>query len=136
MSTYDRDPEGPSGLEEPLSAPLPAAEPELDAYGVPVQDRPPAGTADWRALASLIIGVISVGLLVAEIAAHAKLRGYLVVLGCLLGFLAALTGSLMGIPSLDAGAKRIAKYGFLPGFADFIGMVIASGHGAALNDAP
>jgi hypothetical protein len=37
---------------------------------------------------------------------------------------------------LDARAKRIAKYGFFPGLIGLIGMVIASGHGAALNDAP
>jgi hypothetical protein len=41
MTTHDADPGGPSGLKNSIAEPPQATEPELDAWGLPVQNRRP-----------------------------------------------------------------------------------------------
>jgi MFS family permease len=71
------------------------------------------------------------------------LPGYLVALGMVSGLLAAAVGSTTAemIPKSQKGwqvevVRRICRWASLIGIVGLIGMVIASGNGAALNDAP
>lgn len=134
---------GLPGLEGSLSGLVQAADLELDAYGVPVQDRPPGGLTYRLSVAAVICGVVSAGLAITEAAGHRMLPGYLVALGMVSGLLAAAVGSTAAetIPKSRKGwhvevVRRICRWAFLLGILGLIGMVIASGHGAALNDAP
>jgi hypothetical protein len=89
MTTQDADSDGPSGLKDSPEPPQ-ATEPELDAYGLPVQKRAQTGrTAYCLALASLIRAVVAVGLVIAEIITHRKPASSLFFLGWLPGFAAA-----------------------------------------------
>jgi hypothetical protein len=141
MTTPDTDGGGLPGLEDSMSGLAQAAEPELDAYGVPLQDRPPAGRIYWLSRAAVACGVVSAGLAITEAAGHRRLPDYLVALGMVSGFLAALVGGITtgAIPDSQKGwqaevVRGICRWAFLIGVLGFIGMVIASGNGAALND--
>jgi hypothetical protein len=94
MNTADADPGNPSSPDEPwdgqqpqdlLPGQLQAHELELDAYGVPVQTRPTKGRAYLVAAGGLICGGVTAWLAVMDV--RAKLPGYLVALGILLGVL-------------------------------------------------
>jgi hypothetical protein len=66
-----------------------ASEPELDVYGLPVQDRPATGRTHLLVIACLIRSLVSVGLAVTDTwVAYRSLAGYMVFLGILSGFLA------------------------------------------------
>lgn len=86
MTTHDADPGDPSGLEDSLPGLGQAAEPGLDAYGVPVQNRAAAGRIHVLGLAGVICGIVP--MVLAAHTEHHKLAGYLVALGILSAFLA------------------------------------------------
>lgn len=144
MTTRDAGSGGPSGRHRRDSRPSLAAEPELDAYGLPVRDRPVARGIYRLSLASLACGIVSIGLAITDLVAYGMLAGYLVALGMVSGFVGAGLGGYTAevmLPKSGKGkqvevVRRMCKAGLLLGFLGFIGLVIGSGHGAALNSTP
>src|SRR5271166_1389744 len=63
-------------------------EPELDAYGLPVQDRPARRLTDLGAIATLALGIVSLALAIMEFLPHHKRAGGLVALAAVTGVLA------------------------------------------------
>ena len=69
-----------------MPGPVQAGRPELDAGGVPAQDRPARDRDRLLQIASLICGIVSAGLAITDY--NHKLAGYQVALGFLAGGLA------------------------------------------------
>jgi hypothetical protein len=145
MTAHDAGPAGlsgpkdsPPGPKDSPPGPPQEAAPELDTYGLPVQNRPPAVPTPYRrALTSLICGIVAVGMVITEAVAHYKLATYLVILGMLPGVAAALlSGSIRSISDLDKRIQRIAKSGFLLGYLGVFAWVAVTGHGDVLNSVP
>ncbi len=109
MDADDVGPGDPSSLNEPprieqpqeLLADQPQAyEPELDAYGVPVQGRPWEVRTRLQAAASVICGVVSAVIAVTDswIAYHT--------VPVWLGFVLGLVGAVLAADPLEAERKR------------------------------
>ena len=108
VTTHDAGSGGLSGLEDPVPEAPRAAEPALDAYGLPVQQRRTPGWTYLLALAAPICGIVSLGLAGMAESAHGKLAGYQIALGILCSWLAML------LPMVVL-SKRITKDGRIKG---------------------
>ena len=75
-------------VEDARPGPPQVGRPDLDARGLPVPDRVPAGRTYLLALASVVCGIASVAVGISDAAANGKLPGYQFALGMLSGFLA------------------------------------------------
>ena len=125
MTTPDAGSGGPSGLEDSLPGPPQAAEPELDAYGLPVQNRRPGRTYRLE-LAVPICALGSMCLAIMDMAANGKLALCLIALGILSSLLA--TALLLIITVRNAGKDQqiaevsswIVVAGSLLGFIAFL----------------
>jgi hypothetical protein len=131
MTTHDADSLGP---EDSLAELAQAAGPELDGFGVPVRDQLHS-TWDYRlALASLICAIVPLGLGVPFLIGRHKPHELL-----LLGMIPAIAAVFIGRFASnhpDRRIRRIAKAGRTLGILGFFAVVLASGNGAALNNAP
>ena len=160
MTTRDADPGGLG--KSPPGPPWAPAELALDPYGRPIQEVTPAGQAyrpppefrsdtvsaaaaiasllmlQYRVLLSLLCGIVSVGLGIADVVAYNSVSGYVAYPGMAVGWLALglrrnaqkkMTGS-------ETKGRRIAlRWAGALGMFGFMLLVIGTGHGDALNGA-
>jgi hypothetical protein len=109
-----------------------AAGPESDVGGVAVRHRPRAAATYRLALASLICGIVPVALALPFLIGRLKSSNLL-----LLGAIPAIAGAWIGLELKDRPDKRstrIATAGVALGLLGILLLVVASGHGIALND--
>jgi hypothetical protein len=111
-------------------------EPELDAYGVPIQKRQmAASTRYWLALVSLACAIALIGLAIYFLIGRHKTSSPLLLLVAIPFLVAVFMGGRLK-ESPDKRTRRIAKAAFILGILSFFAVIIASGNGAALNNAP
>jgi hypothetical protein len=109
-----------------------AAGPESDVGGVAVRHRSHAAATYRLALASLICGIVPVALALPSLIGRQKPSNLL-----LLGVIPAVAAALIGLELKDRPDKRstrIATAGVALGVLGILLLVVASGHGIALND--
>lgn len=108
-----------------------ATEPEFDAGGVPVRHRPRASMTYRLALTSLICGIVPIGLALPFLIGHKSSNLVL------LGAIPAVAAAWIGLELKDRPGKRtrgIATAGAVLGMLGILLLVVASGHGIAMND--
>lgn len=162
MTTQDADPGGPSSLMDSLSGPPQAAELALDAYGLPIQDVPPAGRRYRpshasrsgivstglaitglvmlrnRVVLALLCGVVSVSLGITDVVAYNILPGYVAFPGMAIGWLALglRRKAEKKMTGSETRGRRIAlRTAGALGMLGFLLLVVGTGHGDALNNA-
>lgn len=129
MTTNDADSGRPPGMKGSPPGPRQAAEPELDAYGVPVKDRPPEVHTYLLALAGLIASIVPVVLAVT----HSTHRppGYQIAFG----MLSANLGLAMPLFLLKALVQETSKKHRMLQWMIIAGSLIALGGMLALAKA-
>ncbi len=122
----------PSGSRDPRPGLPHASGPGLDARDVPVRHRLTAATSYRLALASVACGIVLMGLSVPFMIGRHK-PSDLFLVGVIPAIAAAWIGTALR-KHPDKRIRRLAKAGFLLGYFSFFAVVMASGHGAALNN--
>jgi len=124
MTTDDTGQNDTSGLLVPRDGEQPqGGEPEVDAYGVPIQDRPANGRISLGVTACLIATVVSIALPIVALKYHStrNVPGWLAWLGVGAGFLAAgvaatiLSGAGKKKQQLGVASRSILIAGFIVG---------------------
>ena len=135
----DADPGVPPGLmAAPREAP-PTCQPLMDANGLPM--RGPRVPHHRLSLIALGSSIVSMALAITDVVAFGILAGYLLACGMACAFAGVLVGGIMAetkkvSADKEARVHRIARAATALGFLAFILLLVGSGNGNALNDAP
>ena len=103
----------PPGPEDTRPGTPQVGRPDLDARGLPVQDRVPAGRTYLLALASAACGIASMVVALADGAANGKLAGYQTGLGILSGCVAMGLAPFAVVKQVRQGEGHIGVSGWI-----------------------